>query len=87
MHEWDDGERKLALRGHLGVERPFGDTETAVDVSGERLDAEASRTRVVPGLGGVSRWGGRSFGGEISASGPGFRDSSYAVNLRIGTQL
>ena len=87
VHEWDDGERALALSGRLGLERALGDAETAVEVSGERLGAEASGSRVVLGLGGVYRWGGWSFAGEVSASGPGSSDSSYAVSLSIGAQF
>ncbi|MCY4502811.1 MAG: autotransporter outer membrane beta-barrel domain-containing protein [Alphaproteobacteria bacterium] len=86
-HEWDNGERALVLRGHVGAERALGDRETAVEVSGERLAAASSRTRAVLGLGGVYRRGAWSFGGEVSASGPGSKDSLYAVGVRIGAQF
>ena len=32
-HSWDGGERKLDLRGRLGVERALGDAETETEVS------------------------------------------------------
>ena len=83
-HSWDGGERKLDLRGRLGVERVLGDAETAVDVSGERLVSEAARTRGVLGLGAAYRWSRWSLAGEVSASGLGSDDSGYAASLRLG---
>ena len=61
---WDGGERKLDLRGRLGVERVLGDAETVADVSGERLGSEAASTRGVLGLGAAYRWNRWSLGGE-----------------------
>ena len=61
-HSWDGGERKLDLRGRLGVERVLGDAETAADVSGERLVSEAARTRGVLSLGAAYRWNRWSLG-------------------------
>ena len=86
-HSWDGGERKLDLRGRLGVERVLGDAETAADVSGERLGSEAVRTRGVLGLGAAYRWNRWSLGGDVSASGLGSDDSGYTVSLRLGMQF
>ena len=86
-HSWDGGERKLDLRGRLGVERVLGDAETAVDVSGERLGSKAARTRGVLGLAAAYRWNRWSLGGEVSAVGLGSDDSGYTVSLRLGTQF
>ena len=86
-HSWDGGERKLDLRGRLGVERVLGDAETAVDVSGERLGSRAARTRGVLGLGAAYRWNRWSLDGEVSAAGLGSDDSGYTVSLRLGTHF
>ena len=86
-HSWDGGERKLDLRGRLGVERVLGDAETAVDVSGERLGSKAARTRGVLGLGASYRWNRWSLDGEVSAAGLGSDDSGYTVSLRLGTHF
>ena len=86
-HAWDNGARALVLRGHLGVERALGRTETAVDVSGGRLGAGFARTRALLGVGGVYRGNRWSLGGEVSVSGPGSNDSEYTAALRIGTQF
>ena len=86
-HELDGGERTLSLRGEIGLERTLGDTETMVDVSGERLGSEVTPTRVVMGLGGEYRWGGNSLDGAITASGPGSDDSGLAVSLRFAMRF
>ena len=87
VHSWNGGERKLDLRGRLGVERVVGSAETESDVSGERLGSEAAPTRVVLGLGAAYRWNRWWLGGEVSASGLGSDDSDYTVSLRLGTQF
>ena len=87
VHVWDGGERTLSLRGELGVERTLGHTETVVDVSGERLRTEPTRTRAVLGFGGEYRWGRWSLGGEIAASGLGSEDSDYVAGLRFGMRF
>ena len=84
---WDGGERKLDLRGRLGVERVLGDAETVADVSGEHLGSEAASTRGVLGLGVAYRWNRWSLGGEVSASGLGSDDTDYAASLRLGMQF
>ena len=86
-HAWDGGERTLALRAHLGVERALGDAETTTEVSGERLGSESARSRLVSGLGGTYRSGRWSFGGEFAATGPGSDDSDYTASLRFGMRF
>ena len=83
----DDSDHTFALRGRLGVERVVSDVETGMDVSDERLDSQAARTLGVLGLGAVQRWNRWSLSGEISASGLGTDESSYAASLRLGTQF
>ena len=86
-HALDGGERTLALRGRLGVERVLGDAETAVTVSGERLGSESARTRLLLGLGGTWRHDRWSLGGEVAAAGAGSDDSAYTANLRLGMRF
>ena len=87
-HSWGGGERKLDLRGRLGMEQVLGNAETVAHVSGERLASESARTRAVLGLGAAYRWNRWSWGGEVSASsGLGSDDSDYTVSLRLGMQF
>ena len=86
-HSWDGGERKLVLRGRLGVEGVLGDAETAANVSGERLGSEAARSWGVLGVGAAYRWNQWSLGAEVSASGLGSDDSGYAAGLRLAMQF
>ena len=86
-HSWNDGERKLVLRGRLGVEGVLGDAETVADVSGERLGSEAARSWGVLGVGAALRWNQWSLGAEVSASGLGSDDSNYAAGLRFAMQF
>jgi len=86
-HSWDGGERKLVLRGRLGVEGVLGDAETVVNVSGERLGSEAARSWGVLGLGAAFRRNQWSLGAEVSASGLGSDDSNYAASLRLAMQF
>ena len=86
-HSWNDGERKLVLRGRLGVEGVLGDAETVVNVSGERLGSEAARTWGVLGLGAAVRWNQWWLNAEVTASGLGSDDSGYAASLRLVMQF
>ena len=86
-HSWNGSERKLALRGRLGVERVLGDVGTVANVSGERLASEAARTWGVLGLGAVYRGNRWSLGGEVSATGLGSDESGYTASLRLGVQF
>ena len=77
----------LSLRGSVDVEQVFGDAETSVDVSGERLASEAAGTRLLLGLGGVYRKGRFSISGEVSVGGPGSGDAEYAGRVSIGIRF
>lgn len=52
---WNGGE--LSLRGSLGLERALDGSGTAVRVSGARLTSEASKTKLMLGLGATWDWG------------------------------
>ena len=84
---WDDGERKPVLRGRVGLEGVPGDVETVARVSGERLESEATRTWGVLGRGAAYRWDCWSLDAEVSASGPGTDDSSYAASVHLVAQF
>ncbi|MDE0205086.1 MAG: autotransporter domain-containing protein [Candidatus Tectomicrobia bacterium] len=86
-HAWDDGERKLVLHGRVGLEGVLGDVETVAQVSGERLGSQATRTWGVLGLGAAYRWDCWSLDAEVSASGAGTDDSSYAASVRLVAQF
>lgn len=84
---WDGSERKLVLRGRLGVERVLGEVETVADVSGERLGSETARTWGVLGLGAAYRWNQWPLNAEVAASGLGSDDSGYAASVRLVMQF
>ena len=86
-HSWHGSERKLVLRGRLGVERVLGEGVTVADVSGERLGSEAARTWGVLGLGAAVRWNRWWLNAEVAASGLGSDDSGYAASLRLVMQF
>ena len=86
-HSWGGGEGKLVLRGRLGVEGVLGDAETVAEVSGERLHSEAARTWGVLGLSAAYRWNQSALGAEVSASGLGSDENSYAASLRLVVQF
>ena len=65
----------------------LGDASTAVDVSGERLDSEATRTWVVLGLGAAYRRDGRFLNGGVSAYGLGSDDRGYTASLNLGIRF
>ena len=73
---WDGG--MFSLRGSVDVEQKLGDAETTVDVSGERLASESTKTRLLFGLGGVYRKGRFSVSGEVSVGGLGSDDTQYS---------
>ena len=86
-YAWDDDQRTLDLRGWVGVEQVLGDGETVVDVSGERLGSEATRTWATLGLGAVHHWERWSLGAEVSAVALGSDNSDYSASLSLGTQF
>ena len=82
---WDGG--TFTLRGSLDLEQKFGDTETAVDVSGTKLDSKSAKTRLLFGLGGVYRKDRFSLGGEVSVGGQGSDDAGYAGRITLGVRF
>ena len=77
----------LSLRGSVDLAQTLDDAETTVDVSGERLESKASKTRLLFGLGGVYRKGRFSVSGEVSMGGLGSGDTQYAGRVSIGNAL
>ena len=71
----------LALRGSLDLETVLSGEKTSVEVSGERLHAEADGSRFLVGLGARWRKGRFTIGGEISSSGPGSDDKTLGARL------
>lgn len=78
------GDGTLALRASADVERALGGADTAARVSGERLESEASATRVLLGLGGTWRQGRFSLGAQAAAAGPGSDDAEYSGRVSLG---
>ena len=79
------GEGAFVLRGSVDVERLLSGVETRVQVSGERLSAEATEHSLRFGLNGVYRQGRFSIGAEVAARQElGSDDSEYAGFLNLG---
>ena len=74
----------LSLRGSLDMAQTLGGAETSVDVSGERLESETPKTRLLLGLGGTYRKGRFSAGAEVSAVGLASGDSEYSGRVTFG---
>ena len=74
----------FSLRGSVDLEQKLDDAETAVDVSGTRLESKSQKTRLLLGLGGVYRKGRFSVSGEVSMGGLGSDDTKYAGQLSFG---
>ena len=81
---WTLGDGALTLRASADVEHALGGAETEVRVSGERLETEASDTRVLLGLGGTWRKERFSLGVRLSAGGPGSGDTEYSGQVSLG---
>ena len=80
---WGEGE--FLLRSSVDVERLLSGVETRVQVSGERLSAEATEHSLRFGLNGVYRQGRFSIGAEVAARQElGSNDSEYASFLNVG---
>ena len=83
---WGDGD--LVLRGSVDVERLLSGVETRVQVSGERLSAEATEHRLRFGLNGIYRQGSFSIGAEVAARQElGSDDSECASFLNLGVRF
>ena len=82
---WEGG--SLSLRVSLDLAQSLGDAETIADVSGERLESESAKTRVLLGLGGVYRQGPFSLGAELTAGGLGSGDEKYSGQVDFGMKF
>ncbi len=71
----------LAWRGSADVEEILSGEKTSVEVSGERLRAEAASPRLLLGIGARWRKGRFTIGGEISSSGLGSDDKTLGARL------
>ena len=74
----------LSLRGSLDVAQIFSGEETSVDVSGERLESESARARILLGLGGTYRKGRFSLSAQVEAGGLGSGDERYSGRVSLG---
>ncbi len=74
----------LRLRGAADLESVLSGAETIVEVSGERLRAEAGRTRVLLGVGARWRKGRFSMDGELNAAGLTSDDKTWGGRLALG---
>ena len=77
----------FSLRGSLDLTQTLDDAETAVDVSGERLESKSAKTRLLLGLGGVYRKGRFSVSGEVSMGGLGSEDTQYSGQVSFGMRF
>ncbi len=82
---WVEG--GLSLRISLDVEQTLGGAETVAVVSGEKLESESGKNRVLLGMGGVYRQGPFSLGAELSAGGLGSDDEAYSGRLDFGMKF
>ena len=74
----------LSLRGSLDLAQTLGAAETSIDVSGERLESESPKTRLLLGLGGTYRKGRFTAGAEIKAGGLVSGGSEYSGRVTFG---
>ena len=75
---------ELSLRGSVDLEQTLSGSTTRVDVSGTQLFSEATKTRLLLGLGGTYHRGSFWARAGISAGGPGSDDEFYAGHIRLG---
>ena len=81
------GGGRLALRGSVDVESVQSGEKTFVEVSGERLHAEAESPRLLLALGARWRKGRFTIGGEIASSGAGSDDKTLGARLSLGAKF
>lgn len=74
----------LSLRGSLDLAQTLGAAEMSIDVSGERLESEPPKNRLLLGLGGKFRKGRFSVGAEFTAGGLVSGDSEYSGQVTFG---
>ena len=79
---FDEG--ALTLRASADIERALGGAETAAVVSGERLDSQASATRILLGLDATWRKGWHSLGVQLAAASADSQDTEYTARISLG---
>ena len=77
----------LLLRGSADLESVLSGGEAIVKVTGDRLRAEAGRTRLLLGVGARWRMGRFSMDGEISAAGLTSDDKAWGGRLDVGMRF
>ena len=77
----------LSLRGSMDLAQTLSGAQTSVDVSGERLYSESTRTHLSMGLGATYRQGRFSVGAEFSAGGVGSGDTLQAGRVTFGMKF
>ena len=82
---WEGG--ASSLRGWLEIEQTLSSAGTLADVSGEKLESESSKPRLLLSLGSDYRMDRFSVGGEISVGGLGSDDTQYAEQLYFKMQF
>ena len=82
---WEGG--ASSLRGWLEIEQTLSSAGTLADVSGEKLESESSKPRLLLSLGGDYRMDRFSVGGEISVGDLGSDDTQYAGQLYFKMQF
>ncbi len=84
-YTWESGE--LSLHASLDFSWTFRGAETIANVSGEKLESESAKSRVLLGLGGYYRWEHFSLGGEALAIGLGTKDTEYSSLFKLGVSF
>ena len=82
---WEGG--ASSLRGWLEIEQTLSSAGTLADVSGEKLESESSKPRLLLSLGGDYRMDRFSVGGEISVGDLSSDDTQYAGQLYFKMQF
>ena len=77
----------LLLRGSADLESVLSGGKTIVEVTGDRLRAEAGRTRLLLGVGARWRMGRFTMDGEISAAGLTSDDKAWGGRLDVGMRF
>ena len=77
----------LLLRGSADLESVLSGGKTIVEVTGDRLRAEAGRTRLLLGVGARWRVGRFTMDGEISAAGLTSDDKAWGGRLDVGMRF
>ena len=77
----------LSLHGSLDVEHIFDGEVTTVEVSGEKLESESGKTRILIGLGGAYHQGRLSLSAEVSMAGLNAEKQEYSAVVNLGIRF